>query len=202
MTPKALFILILLAGAVAGWRARLTVKNGLPDVAENVAIGALSPVFGGYLGALIGGSFKDENLFVGAIVPVIVLAIIGLVKAVRPMEGDEAPKADRADSVKRAAPIMPIQFVRDLSVLDSEEIVGVEQFPLDNSFGDQPFTSVRHVSRETTNELFIDTASQFGGKLGLDVLSVIKADIELACPLVTYTNGQKSGQFCPGRSPG
>ncbi len=86
---------------------------------------------------------------------------------------------------------MPIQFVRDLSVSDSEEIVGIEQYPLDNRFGDQPFTSVRHVSRETANELFVDTGSQFAGKLGLDVLSVIKADIEAQ---VSQKMGYKIGQ--------
>lgn len=136
LNPEGQFILLLflLAGAVAGWRARFIVNRGVPGLIGNVVIGSLSVVIGGYLGdkfyarPCYDGTFYLGNIcyagtIAGAIGAVIVLAIIGLVKVVRPIEGDEVPKADRADKVKRAAPTMPVQFVRDLSVLDAEEVV-------------------------------------------------------------------------------
>jgi hypothetical protein len=94
--------------------------------------------------------------------------------------------------VKRApgAPA-PIQFVRELSVQESEEVIGTEEYPLDNRFGDQAFTTVRQVSRESTNELSLDNSRHFGGKVGLEVLSVIKAEIESQ---LSQQTGQRIGE--------
>jgi len=85
----------------------------------------------------------------------------------------------------------PIQFMKELSVRQSEEVVGTEEYPLDNRFGDQAFTTVRQVSRESTNELSVDTSSQLAGKVGLEVLSVIKAEIEAQ---LSQQTGQKIGE--------
>jgi hypothetical protein len=103
------------------------------------------------------------------------------------MDGVEVPKVGMVPAPPQAA----IQFIKDLSVQESEEIVGTEQYPLDNRFGDQPFTTMRQVSRESTNELSIDTRSQLGGKIGLDVLSTIKAEIEAQ---ISQQTGHKIGE--------
>jgi len=94
--------------------------------------------------------------------------------------------------VKRAPDVpAPIQFIKELSVQESEEVVGTEEYPLDNRFGDQAFTTVRQVSRESINELSVDTSSDLGGKVGLEVLSAIKAEIEAQ---VSQQTGQKIGE--------
>ena len=85
----------------------------------------------------------------------------------------------------------PIQFMKELGVQESEEVVGTEEYPLDNRFGDQAFTTVRQVSRESTNELSVDTSSHLGGTLGLEVLSVIKTEIETQ---LSRQTGQKIGE--------
>src|ERR1017187_3063182 len=74
---------------------------------------------------------------------------------------------------------------------ESEEVVATEEYPLDNRFGDRAFTTVRQVSRESTNELSVDTSSQLTGKVGLEVLSAIKAEIEAQ---VSRQTGQKIGE--------
>lgn len=107
------------------------------------------------------------------------------------MDGVEVPKLGMVGPTKAAPPRAAIQFVKDLSVQESEEIVGTEQYPLDNRFGDQTFSTVRQVSRESTNELSIDTRSQLSGKIGFDVLSAIKADIEAQ---VSQQTGHKIGE--------
>jgi hypothetical protein len=81
--------------------------------------------------------------------------------------------------------------MKELSVQESEEVVGTEEYPLDNRFGDQAFTTVHQVSRESTNELSVDTSSHLGGKVGLEVLSVIKAEIEAQ---LSQQTGQKIGE--------
>lgn len=106
------------------------------------------------------------------------------------MDGFEVPRVGAAP-VKTMPSAAALQFVKEVNVHDSEEIVGTEQYPLDNRFGDQPFTTVREVSRESTNELSIDTGSQFGGKLGFEVLSAIKAEMETQ---VSQQTGQKIGE--------
>jgi hypothetical protein len=94
------------------------------------------------------------------------------------VDGVEVPKGGVLALTKPAPALAPAQFVKELSAQESEEIVGTEQYPLDNRFGDQTFTTVRQASRESTNELSIDTSSQLRGKIGLDVLAAIKAEIE------------------------
>ncbi len=83
-----------------------------------------------------------------------------------------------------------IQFMKELSVQESEEVVGMEEYPLDNRFGDQAFTTVHQVSRESTNELSVDTSRQLSGKIGLEVLSVVRAEIEAQ---LSQQTGQKIG---------
>ncbi|MGA3344390.1 MAG: hypothetical protein ABSC76_05895 [Terracidiphilus sp.] len=110
------------------------------------------------------------------------------------MDGAELPSSGVARPLPKVSVIptpAPIQFVKELSVQESEEVVGMEEYPLDNRFGDQAFTTVHQVARESTNELSIDTSSQLGGKLGLEVFSAIKAEIEAQ---VSHQTGQKIGE--------
>ena len=107
------------------------------------------------------------------------------------MDDIEVPHGGVATLVERATAQEPIQFIKELSVQDSEEVVATEVYPLDNSFGDQLFTTVRQVSRESTNELSVDAGSQLGGKVSLTVLSAIKAEIEAQ---VSQQTGQRIGE--------
>lgn len=107
------------------------------------------------------------------------------------MDGVEIPRGGVAAPVKRAPAPAPIQFIKELSMQESEEVVGTEEYPLDNRFGDQAFTTVHQVSRESTNELSVDTSSHLGGRIGLDVLSAIKAEIEAQ---VSQQTGEKIGE--------
>jgi hypothetical protein len=110
------------------------------------------------------------------------------------MDGVEVTKGLAAPTPRPThtpTPNVALQFVKDLNVQDSNEIVGTEQYPLDNRFGDQPFITVRQVSRESTNELSIDTSGKLTGKVDLDVFSVIKAEIEAQ---VSRQTGAKLGE--------
>lgn len=107
------------------------------------------------------------------------------------MDGVEIPPGTVATPVKSAPAAPTVQFVKELNVQDSEEVVAVEDYPLDNRFGNQPFSTVRQIQRESTNELSVDTGSQVGGTLGLDIMSVIKAEIAAH---VSQQTGQKIGQ--------
>ncbi|MGO9865342.1 MAG: hypothetical protein ACLPLR_17175 [Terriglobales bacterium] len=107
------------------------------------------------------------------------------------MDGVEIPRGGVAPPVKRPPAPAPIQFIKELSVQESEEVVDTEEYPLDNRFGDQAFTTVHQVSRESINELSVDTSSHLGGKVGVDVLSAIKAEIEAQ---VSQQTGQKIGE--------
>jgi hypothetical protein len=59
-------------------------------------------------------------------------------------------------------PPAAIQFIKEGSVQESVEVVGTEEYPIDNRFGDKEFTTEREVSRESTNELSVDTSSNLG----------------------------------------
>lgn len=107
------------------------------------------------------------------------------------MDGVEVPHPGLAAPAKPAPAVASIQFVKELNMQESEEVIGTEEYPLDNRFGDQAFTTVRQVSRESTNELSIDKTVQFGGKVSLDVFSAIKAEIETQ---VSRQTGQKIGE--------
>lgn len=98
------------------------------------------------------------------------------------MDGVEVPPSGTAAPEKAAAPAAPaqksLQFVQEIDVQESDEIVGTEEYPLDNRFGDQALSTARTVSRESTNELSVDSSGKLGGTLGLELYSAIKADIE------------------------
>ena len=107
------------------------------------------------------------------------------------MDGVEVPRRGVAAPVKRAPAPAPVQFIKEIGVHESEEIVGADEYPLDNRFGDQPITTVHQVSRESTNELSVDTSSKLDGKVGLTVLSAIKAEIEAQ---LSQQTGHKIGE--------
>ena len=132
------------------------------------------------------GSFQHQGHFF-----VLKIRGFGLMGAlVLFMDGAEIPPRGAAPVVRQAAPAQ-LQFVREVGVLESEEVVGTEDYPLDNRFGDQTFTSVHQVSRESTNELSIDTTTQVTGTAGLTLFSAIKAEIEAQ---VSQQTGLKIGE--------
>ncbi len=107
------------------------------------------------------------------------------------MDGIEISNGGLPAPVRRAPAPAPIQFVKELSVQESEEVVSTEEYPLDNRYGDQAFSTVHQVSRESTNELSVDTSGQLNGKVGLEVFTAIKAEIEAQ---VSQQTGQKIGE--------
>jgi len=112
-------------------------------------------------------------------------------KLVLSMDGVEIPPGGVATPPRRVPAPAPVQFIKELSMQETDELVGTEEYPLDNRFGDQTFTTVRQVSRESTNELSVDTDSHLGGKVGVEVLSAIKAEIEAQ---ISHQTGQKIGE--------
>lgn len=127
-------------------------------------------------------------VFSGMLVWIAIAAVIFLIaQAIKRQRG----RRPAVNAVLATGAPAPIQFLTELSMQESEEVVGTEEYPLDNRFGDQAFTTVRQVSRESTNELSVDTSSHLGGQLGLEVLSVIKAEIEAQ---LSQQTGQKIGE--------
>jgi hypothetical protein len=119
---------------------------------------------------------------------------LGLLSSVRfdlYMDGVVVPETGMIEPAKTSPTPAGIQFVKEVSVLESAEIVGTELYPLDNRFGDQAFSTVRQVSRESTNELSVDTHGRLRGKIGFNVLSAIKTDIEAQ---VSRDTGHKIGE--------
>jgi hypothetical protein len=119
------------------------------------------------------------------------------------MDGAEVPAAElpvRLAPVRpEATPTLPpppsvlnqVQFIKEIGTRELEEIVSVEKYPLDNRFGDRPFTTVRRVSRESSNELSVDGSGEIEGKFGINVFSAIKAEITAH---VSRQTGQKMGE--------
>jgi hypothetical protein len=105
------------------------------------------------------------------------------------MDGVELPRGG-VPGPPVPGPRPQIQFVKELNVQESEEVVGTEEYPLDNRFGDQAITTVHQVSRESTDEISVDTTSHLGGKVGLDV-PAIKAEIEAQ---ISQQIGHKIGE--------
>src|SRR5262249_54253723 len=71
-----------------------------------------------------------------------------------------------------------VQYKEDVTVSEWDEIIGTEDYPIDNRFGDQACTTVRQVSRESTNELSVDTTGSLGVKLGHDFYKIVMAELE------------------------
>jgi len=112
-------------------------------------------------------------------------------KLILTMDGAVVPTGGVQVPIKPASPSGVFQFLRETDVQESEEIVGTEEYPLDNRFGDQVFTTARQVSRESTNELSVDATNTLGGKISVDILSAIKGEIEAQ---VSHQIGQKIGE--------
>jgi hypothetical protein len=70
-----------------------------------------------------------------------------------------------------------MQPVGETTSTETEEIIGTEDYPLDNRFGVSPLSTDREVSRQSTNELTVDIDHELGGGLNLELLTALKADI-------------------------
>jgi hypothetical protein len=89
------------------------------------------------------------------------------------------------------APAQAPQFQRELNVLETDEVIGTEEYPLDNRFGDLALTTERQISKASTNECSVETSGQFNANVSGTILSVIKA--EIAGQLSSQT-GSKIGE--------
>jgi hypothetical protein len=85
------------------------------------------------------------------------------------------------------------QFVHEQNVVKTEEVVSVDDFPLDNTFGTDELVSEQQVSKESTSELTLETTSQLNGKLGLKLFSALEAEVSTLLSKKTgATVGQKT----------
>ena len=114
-------------------------------------------------------------------------------KLVLTMDGKEMPSGGTQEIAERPQPAAAaeIHFLEETDVKETEVILASEEYPLDNRFGDQAFTTVRQVSRESTNELSLDTSDSLSGKIGLELFSAIKGEIEAQ---VSHQIGLKIGE--------
>lgn len=80
-------------------------------------------------------------------------------------------------AVAASAPAPEIQFVKELSAVESDEVLGIEDYPLDNSFGSEPLQTDRQISKECTNDLSTLVDEQESHKLGVTLFSALKADV-------------------------
>jgi hypothetical protein len=74
------------------------------------------------------------------------------------------------------APRAP-QFQREINVVETDEVIGVEEYPLDNRFGDAALTTDRQISKASTNECSVETSGQVNANVSAEILAVIKAEI-------------------------
>lgn len=109
--------------------------------------------------------------------------------ALKYVKGKSAP-GEAVVAAPQHPPVASIQFVKELSCIESEEVVGEEEYPLDNRFGGSVFSTDRQVSRESTNELSVDVTKEISGNVNLQVLSAIKAEVAAQ---VSKTTGCKIG---------
>jgi hypothetical protein len=110
--------------------------------------------------------------------------------ALQYMKGKVTPAEANVPTPQRG-PAPAIQFVKELSCTESDEVVGQEEYPLDNRFGSSPFSTDRQVSKETTNELSIDVTADVTGTLNAQIMTVIKAEVAAQ---FTKQTGHKVGE--------
>lgn len=92
------------------------------------------------------------------------------------------------------APQIPprrLDFVQEQNVTETEEIIAIDDFPLDNSYGTDPLSTERQVSKEVTNELTVEDSNHLSGSLGADFLHALKAEVEAQ---VCRQTGSKVGE--------
>ena len=87
-----------------------------------------------------------------------------------------APDRQAVQPRNAAVPQVP-QFQREINVVETDEVIGVEEYPLDNRFGDLALTTDRQISKASTNECSVETTRQVNANVSGEVLSVIKAEI-------------------------
>ena len=111
--------------------------------------------------------------------------------AIQYVKGKGTP-AEATVPTPQHSPAAAIQFVKELSFTESDEVVGREEYPLDNRFGSSAFSTDRQVSKETTNELSIDVTADVKGTLNAQIMTVIKAEVAAQFTRQTgHTVGEK-----------
>jgi len=87
---------------------------------------------------------------------------------------------------------LTLQFLQEQNIMETEEVVSIEDYPFDNTFGTDQLASERYVSKESTNELTLEVTNQVSGKLGLDIFSALHAEVAAQLTKKTgMTVGQK-----------
>jgi hypothetical protein len=161
------------AGSLALWQDGVEIglserhdPGDLNRLIRNV-LGVLGPVGSAVLGPVLGPARKTED-----------------------------PKAPaRTASTPPVSPVPTVQFKEDRILNEADEVVDVVQYSIDNRFGDQPIMTEKQVSRETTNELSVDTLYKAGVKISGEIEAVLIAKIkgELEAEISRQT-GRKIGE--------
>jgi hypothetical protein len=89
-----------------------------------------------------------------------------------------------------------VRIIQDENYSESTEIVGFEDFPLDNSKGGDVLIIESEVSKTVTNEISVGTEQDFGALLGADLFTFIKTEISTR---ISRQVGQKAGEITTHR---
>jgi hypothetical protein len=93
------------------------------------------------------------------------------------MDGRALRQVEDAGGLDRPEPAPGLQFMHEQNVVETEEVVAVDDYPLDNSFGGDTFVSESKVSRESTVELTIGEGVKASASLGVDLLRTVKSEV-------------------------
>jgi hypothetical protein len=71
----------------------------------------------------------------------------------------------------------PAQFIQEVNVVETSEVYRSEEYPFDNRYSDSDFSTEREISEESTNEFLTEDSNQVNGKIGLDIIPMLKAEV-------------------------
>lgn len=102
---------------------------------------------------------------------------------------NEAPSPPVPTSPPEASP--SFEILQEFDVREYTEIVGTEELPLDNRYGSDNLTVEHEFSKTVTSEISVEITQQLQGKIGLDLLKLLKVEVAaLLSRQIGYNNGE------------
>lgn len=97
-------------------------------------------------------------------------------------------------SVPTSSEVSPsFEILQEFDVQEDTEIVGTEELPLDNQNGSDDLTVEHEFSKTTSSEISVEITQQLQGKIGLDLLKLLKVEVAaLLSRQVGYNNGEST----------
>ena len=94
-------------------------------------------------------------------------------------------------AMKRGLRHPAVQIIREEDVQETVEVVGVEEFPLDNAAGTDVLSVEHEISKTVSNELSITESASLDGGLDLGLLAALKIQVSVN---LTKQLGQNIGE--------